>query len=83
MYAFVTGGSRGIGRAIVLALASAGYDVVFSYSRNKEAAQGTLEEIKQTGRVGFSVRMDISIEDEVKNAAGKAGRIVISGAGKN
>ncbi len=68
MYAFVTGGSRGIGRAIVLKLASAGYDVAFSYSRNKEAAQGTLEEINQRGRAGFSVKMDVSIEDEVKDA---------------
>ncbi|HDH00918.1 MAG TPA: 3-oxoacyl-ACP reductase FabG [Nitrospirae bacterium] len=68
MYAFVTGGSRGIGRDIVLKLASAGYDVAFSYHKNKEAADKTLEEISQMGREGISVKMDVSVEDDVKNA---------------
>ena len=36
--ALVTGGTRGIGRAIVLALADAGADVAFTYARSKDAA---------------------------------------------
>jgi NAD(P)-dependent dehydrogenase (short-subunit alcohol dehydrogenase family) len=36
----VTGGSRGIGAATVLALARAGHDVAFSYRSNSEAAKG-------------------------------------------
>lgn len=68
MYAFVTGGSRGIGRDIVLKLALAGYDVAFSYVRDEEAAKETLKEIIKRGRTGFYVKMDVGIEDEVKDA---------------
>ncbi len=45
--AIVTGGSRGIGRACVVALAEAGYDVAFSYASNKNAA----EEVENTVKV--------------------------------
>ena len=45
--ALVTGGSRGIGRAIVLMLAQAGCRVAFSYQKNQEAAQRLQEEVKK------------------------------------
>ena len=49
--AVVTGGSRGIGKAIVIALAEAGFDVAFSYASNKAAAT----EVENTAKV-FGVR---------------------------
>ena len=48
--ALVTGGSRGIGRAIALALADAGADVAISYRRDEDAAAQTVAAIKKKGR---------------------------------
>ena len=45
----VTGGSRGIGRAIVFALANAGADVAFTYLRNKEMAEQVCQEVGKKG----------------------------------
>ena len=47
--ALVTGGSRGIGRAVCAALAAAGYDVLFSYSKDEEGAKQTLRLIEEAG----------------------------------
>ena len=44
--ALVTGGSRGIGRAIALKLASCGYDVVINYAGNEAAANETVQELQ-------------------------------------
>ena len=46
--AFVTGGSRGIGKGIVHALAKEGYDVVFTYASKKEVAEQVVKEIRET-----------------------------------
>ena len=48
----MTGGSRGIGRAIVLRLAGQGADVAFSYRGNEEAAEATVAEVEALGRRG-------------------------------
>ena len=48
--ALVTGGTRGIGRAIVLALAEAGADVAFTYKSSKEAAETLNAEVRAMGR---------------------------------
>jgi 3-oxoacyl-[acyl-carrier protein] reductase len=45
----VTGGSRGIGRAIVKRLAGDGATVVFSYLRNEAASQGVVSEVAEAG----------------------------------
>ncbi|MEX2248162.1 MAG: SDR family NAD(P)-dependent oxidoreductase, partial [Parvibaculum sp.] len=50
--ALVTGGSRGIGRAIALALAEAGADVAVNYRRDEEAAHETVAAIEKLGRKG-------------------------------
>jgi 3-oxoacyl-[acyl-carrier protein] reductase len=54
--ALVTGGSRGIGKACVLALASAGYNVAFSFASNQAAAQSVIEEVKQAHGDAVMVR---------------------------
>ncbi|MDG4762982.1 3-ketoacyl-ACP reductase [Solwaraspora sp. WMMD406] len=59
--AIVTGGSRGIGRGIVLALAAAGYDVVVNYARNADAARAVGEEVEALGRRASLVPADISV----------------------
>jgi 3-oxoacyl-[acyl-carrier protein] reductase len=56
--ALVTGGSRGIGRAIVLRLARQGADVAFSYRGNKEAADATVAEVAALGRRALAIQAD-------------------------
>ena len=56
--AVVTGGSRGIGRAIVLRLAEQGADVAFSYKGNREAADATAAEVEGLGRRALAVQAD-------------------------
>ena len=58
-HAVVTGGSRGIGRAIVLRLAQQGADVAFSYKGNQAAAQETAAAVEALGRRGLAVQGDV------------------------
>jgi 3-oxoacyl-[acyl-carrier protein] reductase len=58
--AIVTGGSRGIGRAAVLALARAGAAVVINYARSDTAARQVLEEVEQAGGRGAVVQADVA-----------------------
>jgi len=55
----VTGGSRGIGRSISIALAEAGSDVVFTYKESDSAARDTLDTIKSLGQECVSFRADV------------------------
>jgi 3-oxoacyl-[acyl-carrier protein] reductase len=57
--ALVTGGSRGIGRAVVTRLATQGADVAFSYRGNEEAARSCTSEIEALGRKGLAVQADV------------------------
>lgn len=63
--ALVTGGSRGIGRGIALALAKQGADVAVNYHRNAEEAQKVVAEIQALGREAFSVQADVSKTEDV------------------
>ena len=63
--ALITGGSRGIGRAIAMALADDGADVGISYLRNEDAAADTVEAIKRRGRRAFSLRADAARPDAI------------------
>jgi len=58
--AVVTGGSRGIGRAIVLRLAEQGADVAFSYRGNEAAAKETVAGVEALGRKALAVQADVS-----------------------
>ena len=65
-YALVTGGSRGIGRAICIKLAQMGYRVVVNYLSNDAEAQHTLELIKQAGSEGELLKFDVSDYEATK-----------------
>lgn len=58
--AWVTGSSRGIGRAIALALAESGCDVAVTYNRNESEARQVCESVDRLGRRTISVRCDVS-----------------------
>lgn len=63
--ALVTGGSRGIGRAICLKLASMGYHVIINYVSNDAAAESTLKEIENAGGTGETMKFDVA--DQAKS----------------
>jgi NAD(P)-dependent dehydrogenase (short-subunit alcohol dehydrogenase family) len=65
--AIVTGASRGIGRAIALALGAAGYDVVVNYASNKDAAEHVKSTIEFGGSKATIVQADISKSDDRKH----------------
>lgn len=65
---FITGGSRGIGRAIVLAMAQAGADVAFTYQRSKEQADALALTVSQGGVRCLACRADVASADEMGNA---------------
>ncbi|HHX77405.1 MAG TPA: 3-oxoacyl-[acyl-carrier-protein] reductase [Firmicutes bacterium] len=67
--AVVTGGSRGIGRAIVLGLAAEGAQVVISYGHNDEAARETLAAVKAMGGDGLTVKGDVRKPEDCKSLA--------------
>ncbi len=58
--ALVTGGGRGIGRAICIRLAKEGYYVIVNYVSNETSAQETLAAIKADGGDGETMRFDVS-----------------------
>ena len=59
MYALVTGGSRGIGRAVAVKLARMGYKVVINYRSNEEEARRTLDMIREAGSEGELLPFDV------------------------
>lgn len=64
-YALVTGGSRGIGRAICIKLAQEGYQVIINYASNEAEAQNTLE---MTGNKGELLPFDVSNAEQTRTA---------------
>jgi 3-oxoacyl-[acyl-carrier protein] reductase len=86
--AVVTGGSRGIGRAIALGLAEAGADIVFTYRDNAAEAAVTGVQIAALGRRSLGLPMDVTNRASVEKAASKAKEfgpisILVNNAGIN
>jgi 3-oxoacyl-[acyl-carrier protein] reductase len=79
--ALITGGSRGIGKAIALRLARQGADVAFSYRGNAEAAKATAAEVEAIGTKALAVQGDVrdpeSAEAVVKAALEAFGKVDI------
>ncbi|WP_456464154.1 SDR family oxidoreductase [Persephonella sp.] len=63
--AFITGGSRGIGRAIALKLAEMGADVIINYYKNKEKAEETVKEIEEKGVKGYAIQGDFGNKEDI------------------
>ncbi|HCG02490.1 MAG TPA: 3-oxoacyl-[acyl-carrier-protein] reductase [Chloroflexi bacterium] len=64
--ALVTGGSRGIGRAIAIRLATEGADVAVNYRTDEVSARAAVEAIEATGRRGFAVQGDVSVAEDAQ-----------------
>lgn len=67
-YALVTGGSRGIGRAVCLKLADLGYPVIINFKSNEEEARHTLEMIINKGGEAELLPFDVSMKEETEKA---------------
>ena len=85
--AIVTGGSRGIGKALVLMLAQEGADVAFTYAKSVEDAGKLSSEIVKLGRKPLALQMDVADFDKarelIEKAKGHFGRldILVNNAG--
>jgi 3-oxoacyl-[acyl-carrier protein] reductase len=75
----VTGASRGIGRAVALALAGEGAEVVVNYASSPEAAEAVVAEIQAKGGSAYALKADVSdevsVEDLIKTVLKRSGRI--------
>lgn len=69
-YALVTGGSRGIGRAVCLKLAEQGYKILVNYKSNEAEAQKTLQMVKEKGSDGELMKFDVSDKKNVDEVLG-------------
>jgi 3-oxoacyl-(acyl-carrier-protein) reductase len=69
--AFVTGGSRGIGRACAVALAEAGHRIAFCYSNDDDGAKATRAAVEKAGADTLAVRTDIRDPAAVDSAFGE------------
>jgi len=85
--ALVTGGGTGVGRATALALAARGCSVAVNYSRSREAAEATAEEIRALGVGGLAVQADVAEDaacrELVERTVGELGRldVLVNNAG--
>lgn len=66
-HAFITGSSRGIGRAMALALAEHGCHILLHYRKNEEEARRTLEEVKGKGVKSWLYRADLCDTEQTKS----------------
>ncbi len=64
--ALVTGGSRGLGKAIAMELAQAGYDIAICYAGNASAADSTVEACKSNGVKAAAFKCDVADKSQVE-----------------
>ncbi len=64
--ALITGSSRGIGRAIALALAKEGADIIVNYRQSERLARETVKVIQSTGRTALALKADVTKYDQVE-----------------
>ncbi len=64
--ALVTGSSRGLGKALAIALAEQGYDIVVNYARSKTAALDTVKEIEARGQKALLVRANVGDVEKLR-----------------
>ncbi len=69
-FALVTGGSRGIGRAVCLKLADMGYHILINYKSNEAAANQTLSLVQEKEMSGELLQFDVAKRDEVQSKLG-------------
>jgi 3-oxoacyl-[acyl-carrier protein] reductase len=69
-YALVTGGSRGIGRAICIKLAEQGYSILINYKSNDAEANKTAEMVREQNVQAALLKFDVSKKDEVISVLG-------------
>jgi 3-oxoacyl-[acyl-carrier protein] reductase len=85
--ALITGGARGIARAVALALAARGYRVAIAWRTSEDAANDTLAAIRAAGGEGLSIRADVSVPEQAAALVARVekewGRIdvLVNGAG--
>ncbi|MFL0195097.1 3-oxoacyl-[acyl-carrier-protein] reductase [Clostridium sp. WILCCON 0269] len=65
--ALITGGAKGIGKAITLKLAEEGFNVVINYRSSSNLIEGLIEEIEKRGSKAIALQGDVSIFEEAKN----------------
>ncbi|HSH66267.1 MAG TPA: 3-oxoacyl-ACP reductase FabG [Bacteroidia bacterium] len=70
-YALVTGGSRGIGRAICIKLAEAGHFILINYTSKKEEAEKTLQMVREKGSDGEIIQFNVGDRTAVEETLGK------------
>ena len=76
--ALITGGSRGIGRAICIKMAVMGYYVLINYKNNAAEANKTLAVIRQSGGQGELLAFDVSSKETGIRCSARLGPVVIS-----
>jgi NAD(P)-dependent dehydrogenase (short-subunit alcohol dehydrogenase family) len=69
--ALVTGGSRGLGKNMALAIAKKGIDVILTYNSKKEEAETTVKEIESLGQKAVAIQLNVSKSDTFDSFIGE------------
>jgi 3-oxoacyl-[acyl-carrier protein] reductase len=70
-YALVTGGSRGIGRAVSVKLARMGFFVLINYHTNQQEAEITLQQVRENGGDGEILKFNVASQVEIEQVLGE------------